>query len=237
MSAHFFNNFFRHVFRHNFKHVFRQKMRASSRLFMMSLLALICAQCASYNQNSGIGVREIAPEEAGILSCLGFEPHNIHKIAQKAKISIENDFLAKNPSLISDERPLRILIDQSAFTNETPQKINLTFVKDHLAAYLQKAFGNKMAFLSREHIKMIEKERLLKRQGRVDQGALGLVDKIAGADYQLTFKITAQQEEGERRFYQSNHIHLALIDLETGITLWQHNSALNKMGQDGIFCQ
>lgn len=180
-------------------------------------------------------VRNLNPEQAGIVRCLGIESHDIISIASKTVRDIQINFLQKNPSLLKEGRPIRIVIDASDWKNETDQTLNLNFIADQLAIALQRNANNKMAFLSREDLDSIKHERKLKREGLVDKGALGLVDKIAGADYRMGGRLGAQRVSSSRGERRSTYLALWLVDLETGARVWvQINNLLKEGSSDGV---
>ena len=191
---------------------------------------LFLSSCVS--SGGGISVRTLNPEQAGVLRCLGLEAHEIIALSRAAVKDIGENFLDKNPSLIREGRPLRVVVDSAFWKNDARQTINLNMIADQLSIGLQRASEGKMAFLSRENLEAVEMERALKRDGKVDRGALGLVDKIAGADYRMIGRVT-DHSAGKQR---GTTISLWLIDLETGARVWAWQFNVIKEGDDESFC-
>ena len=191
---------------------------------------LFLSSCVS--SGGGISVRTLNPEQAGVLRCLGLEAHEIIALSRAAVKDIGENFLDKNPSLIREGRPLRVVVDSAFWKNDARQTINLNMIADQLSIGLQRAAEGKMAFLSRENLEAVEMERALKREGKVDRGALGLVDKIAGADYRMIGRVT-DHSAGKQR---GTTISLWLIDLETGARVWAWQFNVIKEGDDESFC-
>ncbi len=182
-------------------------------------------------------MRDLAVDQPGPLRCLGLEGHDIARLSRGVIKDFQDSLLKKNPGLIKERRALRIIVDSELFTNETSQAINLNMITDQLAANLQKAAGKQIAFLSREDINSVIQERQLKREGAVDKGALGLVDKIAGADYRMAGRISAFEVKKGQVRQQTTQVALRLIDLETGQRIWSWSKNLSKSGADEIYCQ
>ena len=191
---------------------------------------LFLSSCAT--GGGGISVRTLNLEQAGVLRCLGLEAHEIIALSRAAVKDIGKNFLDKNPALIREGRPLRVVVDSAFWKNDAQQTINLNMIADQLSIGLQRASEGKMAFLSRENLEAVEMERALKRDGKVDRGALGLVDKIAGADYRMIGRIT-DHSAGKQR---GTSISLWLIDLETGARVWAWQFNVIKEGDDESFC-
>ncbi len=193
---------------------------------------LFLSSCATGGGGGGISVRTLNPEQAGVLRCLGLEAHEIIALSRAAVKDIGKNFLDKNPALIREGRPLRVVVDSAFWKNDAQQTINLNMIADQLSIGLQRVSEGKMAFLSRENLEAVEMERALKRDGKVDRGALGLVDKIAGADYRMIGRIT-DHSAGKQR---GTTISLWLIDLETGARVWAWQFNVIKEGDDESFC-
>ena len=200
------------------------------------LIGLSLSACAS-GGGAGIAVRDLAADQPGPLRCLGLEGHDVLLISREVVRDIKDSFLKENPGIIKEGKPIRIIVDSKFFTNETRQAVSLNMITDQLAADLQRAAGKQIAFLSRENVAAVAQERALKRQGAVDRGALGLADKVAGADYRMTGRISAITAQREETQQQTTNIALRLLDLETGQRVWSWTKNLSKGGQDGIYCQ
>jgi hypothetical protein len=117
-------------------------------------------------------------------------------------------------------------------------------ISDQISVKLQRAAKNKLAFVTRENLAAVQEERQRKRQGEVDKGALGLVDKIAGADYRLLASITDHSTKGETNAragarasaQRGTSIAFSLVDLETGAKVWSWQFNLLKEGRNESFC-
>ena len=198
---------------------------------------LALAACAGRAGVEGIAVRALDPYQGGRLRCLGIESHDILNLSQQAIKDMEARFLKQYAASAKPDQPLRIIVDSERFANETGQAVNLNMIADQLAVDLQRAAGKRLAFLSREDIAAVEKERALKRQGSVDRGALGLVDKIAGADYRMAGRLTAKRAAAKNGAQQvATTFTLWMIDLETGVRIWSWAANILKQGGDEDFC-
>ena len=202
------------------------------RSFILGFVLFLSSCATGGGGGGGISVRTLNLEQAGVLRCLGLEAHEIIALSRAAVKDIGKNFLDENPALIREGRPLRVVVDSAFWKNDARQTINLNMIADQLSIGLQRASEGKMAFLSRENLEAVEMERALKRDGKVDRGALGLVDKIAGADYRMIGRIT-DHSAGKQR---GTTISLWLIDLETGARVWAWQFNVIKEGDDESFC-
>lgn len=203
-------------------------------------LFLMLSGCAT--SGGGIAVRTLDPEQAGVLRCLGLEAHEIIKLSQAAVQDLQENFLTKHPSLMREGKPLRVVVDSTYWRNDSQQTININMISDQISVKLQQAARGKLAFLTRENLSAVQEERQLKREGSVDKGALGLVDKIAGADYRMVGSITDHSTKGSSSTstrgvsMRGTSIVLSLVDLETGAKVWSWQFNLLKEGEDENFC-
>ncbi len=203
--------------------------------FAILFVAMSLSACA--RGGAGIAAHELAVDQPGPLRCLGLEGHDILKLSREVAKDIKDSFVKQNQAIFQEGKKIRIIVDSKAFANETSQAINLNMITDQLATDLQRAAGKGLAFLSREDIDLVGQERALKRAGAVDQGALGLADKIAGADYRMAGRISALQAQTDATQQQTTNIALRLLDLETGQRVWSWTKNFAKGGYDDIYCQ
>lgn len=203
---------------------------------LIALCALFLSACSS--GGGGIGLRTLQTNEAGVMRCLGLEGHEIATIAAHAIVDIEKNFLAKNPALQRQNRPVRVVIDGAHWLNKAEQAVNMNIIADQLSVGLQRSAGagSKLAFLSREHLDAVQAERDLKRQGRVDKGALGLVDKIAGADYRMVGQLSDHKTTSTQGATRATTLILSLLDLESGAKVWSWQFSIVKEAELDVFC-
>ena len=130
---------------------------------------------------------------------------SFNRLSIAAAQNLNTSFASKIRPSARANRPLRIFFDSEDFDEG---------MTNQLVFALKKTIKRNIALLSRKDLNAVQRERQLKRQGRVDQGALGLVAKIAGADYLMTSSVAVNN------FDQRLTVSFRLIDLETSGIAW-----------------
>jgi hypothetical protein len=131
--------------------------------------------------------------------------------------------------------PALIVLDDAYFENESSSRLNKRLITDRLRVELNRAAQGRLYFVSRENIDMVEKERMLKREGTVTSGTLASTPATAGADFRLTGRIASLDAIAasglQSRFHQ---ITFELIDLESAVIAWSGQYDFKKVAQDDI---
>jgi penicillin-binding protein activator len=131
------------------------------------------------------------------------------------------DMLA-NPLLANPARPPQVIVDGEYFSNESSQRINRNLIADRLRISLNRASQGRMVFVSRQSAGMVEQERQLKRQGKVDVGTTGTTQAQAGGDFRLRGNIASLDSRDPRTgmVQRYNQISFEMVDLERGTIVW-----------------
>ena len=130
---------------------------------------------------------------------------SFNRLSIAAAQNLNTGFASKIRPSARANRPLRIFFDSEDFDEG---------MTSQLVFALKKTIKRNIALLSRKDLSAVQRERQLKRQGKVDQGALGLVAKIAGSDYLLTSSVAVNN------FDQRLTVSFRLVDLETSGLAW-----------------
>jgi len=140
------------------------------------------------------------------------------------------------PEIVNREIAPRIIMDSQYFRNESSSRINKKMITRRLKTSLSRASKGRLVFISRTSAAMIEKERELKRTGKLSEGALGSIKGSPyGADFRLEGIITSQDKvspNGTRSRYHL--IDFVLVDLETGVEVWSNFYEFQKSATENI---
>ena len=101
---------------------------------------------------------------------------------------------------------------------------------------LNAAANGRLIFVGRHYSDMVDQERSKKREGEVDTGTTGQVEKKAGADFRLGGRImtldAAKAETGMTARY--HQIIFEMVDLETTEIVWGGIYEFRKAAQDDV---
>ena len=172
--------------------IIKQNHRARLKLATV-LLMFLATGCSNQSALNIFGMGEDR--------CYG----SFNRLSIAAAQNLNTSFASKIRPSARANRPLRIFFDSEDFDEG---------MTSQLVFALKKTIKRNIALLSRKDLNAVQRERQLKRQGRVDQGALGLVAKIAGADYLMTSSVAVNN------FDQRLTVSFRLIDLETSGLAW-----------------
>ena len=200
-------------------------------LFVLMLFVSV-GGCAAIPPNSnGVAAREHEPSIRGPVTGTGIEAQDIMAMTDQ----MLRDLLA-TPEIVSRDKAPRILVDDSNFKNETIQAINRNLIVDRLRVGLNRAARGRMTFISREHIKAVEQERQLKREGVTDVGTTGLVKATLGMDYSLSGRIASQDSRAARSGLQQRYMQITfeMLDMESGAIIWSNQYEFAKSAADDV---
>lgn len=144
--------------------------------------------------------------------------------------------ILSTPEIVNRRIAPRIIIDSQFFHNESSSRINKKIITRRLKTSLSRSSRGRLVFINRTSAAMIEKERALKRTGRLSEGALGSVKSAPyGADYRLEGIITSQDKISQSGLKSRYHlIDFALVDLETGVEVWTNFYEFQKSSSENI---
>ena len=133
------------------------------------LLVLVAASLAACQQVSpvanapGTPTVQIDPQTRGPVAGVGIEGQDIIGMTDR----MMRDMLA-SPELAGRSKAPQVIVDAQYFRNESSQRLNPNAITDRLRVGLNRASQGRMSFISRESADMVEQERKLKRDGKVD---------------------------------------------------------------------
>ena len=201
---------------------------------LLSLLVLSgCTTVHTSRTGNGRGMatRYEDPASTGQIGGVGIESQDIVSMTDK----MMRDMMA-NSSLAGQATPARVVIDSKYFRNESSSIINKNMITDLLRTGLTRAANGRMLFLGREYADMIEKERVLEREGVVTSGTQGLTQKALGWDYRLGGRIASLDSVDARtgiisRYHQ---ITFEMVERGTGVIVWNGTYQFKKTAQDDV---
>jgi hypothetical protein len=140
------------------------------------------------------------------------------------------------PVLAHASVPPQVIVDTEFFQNLSSQRINLNLITDRLRFGLSRASQGSIKFISRESYDMVAQERAKRRAGVVDKGTTGMTRAQAGADYRLIGKLNSLDEFSPSTGVQSRHtqISLELVDMESGVSVWQGIYELDRSAANDV---
>lgn len=207
-----------------------------SRIGLVAAMSIAAAGCTTLttgvdNTAGRKTVYEDVRSSSGAVQGVGIESQDIASMTDK----MMRDMLA-NPQLAGRTPPPRVIIDAEHFTNESSSRINKNMITDRLRIELSRAANGRMVFVGREHARMVEAERDLKRAGTTDGGTIRKTKATAGADYRLVGRITSSDSvaTGSGVVSRYQQISFEMIDLEYGTMVWGGMYEFKKSAQDDV---
>ena len=116
--------------------------------------------------------------------------------------------------------------------NETRFAINKDIFNARILAQLMQKAPGKVNFLARERLQALEKERELKQQGALTEGALSGRTAFGGADYFLTGKLSSLTTKTSKGVSDYVLYAFQLIDARTSSIVWADSAEVKKQGLD-----
>lgn len=203
----------------NQDHVARNARRHAVRAVV--LFVLVLGGCATSVPNpSGVAPVAHDPATPGPVHGVGVEGHDIVAMSDQ----MMRDLLA-TPQLVQRDangRAPRVIIDSQYFANDSSQPINRNLITDRLRVSLNRAAAGRMTFVGRQYAQMVEQERQIKRDGKLDVGTRGLTRAAMGADYRLGGRIASidQRSPATGLIQRYTQITFEMIDLESSEIVW-----------------
>lgn len=196
-------------------------------VFLTACSSLPTVDNTAGKQSMYVDTQSSAPKSAG----LGIESQDI----VAATDEMMRDMLS-NQILAGQAKPPRVIVDAQYFVNESTSRINMNSITDRLRVNLNRAANGRMVFVGRQNVAMIEAERALKREGKVDGGTIRSTKATAGADYRLAGRITSLDSMSTRTGAASRYTQITfeMLDLELGTIVWSGIYEFKKAGQDDI---
>lgn len=196
-----------------------------------ALVTAALAACAPTQNTAGVQVREIPQGERGPVAGVGIEGSDVQAMTDR----MMRDML-QAPVFASAAVPPQVIVDGEYFVNESAQRINKNVIADRLRVNLNRAANGRMIFVARHNSDMVEQERKLKRDGKVDVGTTGLTRAAAGGDYRLSGRISSLDavnvSSGMAQRY--NQIIFEMVDLERGTIVWSNMYEFTRAAADDV---
>ncbi|MCI2285030.1 penicillin-binding protein activator LpoB [Colwellia sp. MSW7] len=202
----------------------------------LALVVLQLAGCGSTsNESTNVYKSSIyndpAKVDSNVVQGIGIESQDILAMTDYIMGSI----MAEG-RIVDRSTAARVVLDSKYFINESSSRINKNLLTDRLRIQLNSKASDKLVFVGREYIAMIEKERALKRTGTTDAGTIRTTSATAGADFRLTGRISSldavnSDTQQTSRYHQ---IIFELYDLELGTVAWNGIYEFKKTAQDNV---
>ncbi|GAA6170925.1 hypothetical protein NBRC116592_05950 [Colwellia sp. KU-HH00111] len=172
-----------------------------------------------------------AAADSKVVQGIGIESQDILAMTDYIMSSIVSE-----NRIINRKNAARVVLDSKYFINESSSRINKNILTDRLRIQLNEKAGDKLVFVGREYISMIEKERALKRSGTTDAGTIRTTNATAGADFRLTGRISSLDSVNANTQLTSRYhqIVFELYDLELGTVAWNGMYEFKKTAQDNV---
>lgn len=196
------------------------------------LAGLLLAGCGASTANTrGMPAIDIDPSARGPVGGVGIEGQDIIAMTDR----MMRDML-QSPVLANAARPPQVIVDSEYFHNESAQRLNRNAIVDRLRVGLTNAAGGRMIFVARHNADMVERERGLKRAGRVDMGTTGLTRATAGGDYRLSGRVSSVDAVNVRSgvAQRYNQIVFEMVDLERGTIVWSGLYEFTRAAADDV---
>ncbi|KJS36525.1 MAG: membrane protein [Rhodospirillaceae bacterium BRH_c57] len=189
------------------------------------------AACAPTQNTAGVAVREIPQGERGPVAGVGIEGSDIMAMTDRMMRN-----MLQSPVLAGAGVPPQVIVDGEYFVNESAQRINKNTIADRLRVNLNRTANGRMIFVARHNAAMVEQERTLKRDGKVDVGTTGLTRAAAGADYRLSGRISSVDavNVGSGMTQRYNQIIFEMVDLERGTIVWSNIYEFTRAAADDV---
>jgi hypothetical protein len=191
-----------------------------------------CAQTAIQNP-SGVAPVNIDPGKPGTIQGVGIEGHDIVAMTDQ----IMRDMLSFSQLVTPNGgKPPRVIVDAVYFQNDSTQPINRNMITDRLRVHLNRAAQGRMVFVGRQYANMVEQERQLRRDGKVDVGTLGLTRATMGGDYRLGGRIASLDQRSSRSgmIQRYTQITFEMVDLESSEIVWSGIYELARSAADDV---
>ncbi len=210
----------------------RNRIEALRTLSIATILAALASGCVTAPPNAnGVAAMTIDPGTRGPVSGVGIENQDIVAMTDQ----MMRDMLASE-RLAARTPPPRVIVDAASFVNDSAQPINKNLITDRLRVALNRSSQGRLSFVSRQHARIVEEERALKRQGVTDVGTTGLTKAQMGADYRLGGRIASSEARSSKSglVQRYNQITFEMIDLESGEIMWSGMYEFARSAADDV---
>ncbi len=189
------------------------------------------AGCASsgVKNPSGVPVTEMKADEKGFVQGTGVESQDMVRVTEKMARGI----LAV-PEIANATTPPRVVMEP--VLNDTRFPINKTIFLDRIRGLLISKAQNKVVFLARERMDMLEREQKLKQSGQVTSTSDPNKVEFKGADYFLTGKLSGMSTSTGAGTSDYILYSFQLINPRTSEIVWEGMEEIKKQGvSDAVY--
>ncbi len=193
-------------------------------------LALLAGCASSGVKNpSGVPVTEMKADEKGFVQGTGVESQDMVRVTEKMARGI----LAV-PEIANATTPPRVVMEP--VLNDTRFPINKTIFLDRIRGLLISKAQNKVVFLARERMDMLEREQKLKQSGQVTSTSDPNKVEFKGADYFLTGKLSGMSSSTGAGTSDYILYSFQLINPRTSEIVWEGMEEIKKQGvSDAVY--
>jgi hypothetical protein len=172
----------------------------------------------------------VDPDDVAFMNGIGLSSHDIITTTDR----MVKEMLA-SPALRCRTEPAHVIIDSTCLVNASATRIDPHLLTDRLRVGLNKAAGPRIVFVGRQYWGIVERERDLKRDGRVSVPSEVALRPL-GADYRLVGRIGSQDAVDRASGFQTRYhqITFELVDLETSRIAWSGMYEMKKGACDDV---
>jgi len=182
-----------------------------------------CATDAGVQNPSGVPVTEMRPDERGFVSGTGIESQDLVTVTDKMARGIvgipEIAHAATKPNIVLEP-----------VVNNTRFPINKDIFLTRIRTQLNEQATGRVAFIDREMLATLQRERDLKRTGQVTTNSDPNAVEFRGADYFLTGKLeglTSRTAAGTSDYVLYT---FRLTNARTSEIVWESSAEIKKQG-------
>jgi PBP1b-binding outer membrane lipoprotein LpoB len=163
------------------------------------------------------------PDERGFVAGTGVESTDI--VAATDKMARE---ILGVPEIAS--APTKPYVITEPVINNTRFPINKEIFLTRIRQQLNEKARGKMAFLAREHITILERERQMKQSGQITASSDPNLQEFRGADYLLTGKLEGQSTRTAQGISDYILYTFQLINMRTSEIVYDGAYEIKKQG-------
>ncbi len=198
-------------------------------ILLLAAVALFSAACqtAGYDNSPGVAVREIPPDQPGMVAGTGPESQDMIRVTDQMVRSI-----LATPAVARARTTPRVVL--LPVENNTRFPINKNIFLIRTKAMLNSRAAGRIKFLAREELDTVQAERDMKRSGEL----AGNPDRMArapfGADYFLKGQLDGMGQASAGATSDYILYTFKLIDAETSEEVWEDFAEIKKQGLDDV---
>ena len=205
------------------------KLRALEFFGLAAAALLVGCASSGVKDPSGVPVTELRADEKGTVGGTGVESQDLVRVSDKIARGI-----LSAPQIANATTAPVIVLDP--VLNETRFPINKNIFLDRIQMQLISKAAGKVMFIARERMATLEREREMKRTGRVTATSDPQVQEFKGADYFLTGKLSGLSTASGGSVSDYILYSFQLIDARTGAIVWGDSDEIKKQARaDAVY--